>query len=635
MFVVRRSVHNPIILPKKEHHWESHATYNWCPIEDGEITRILYRAVSRPELLGGQAIGLSTIGYAESTDGEHFTKRKRFIFPEKEWEKFGCEDPRVTKIDDTFYIFYTALSNFPFNAEGIKVGLAKTKDFKKIDEKHLITPFNAKAMALFPKKIDGKFVAILTVNTDRPPSNMAIALFEKEEDMWSEEYWNNWYQNLSEHIIDPRRNDRDHVEVGAPPLWTKDGWLLVYSHIQNYFGDGGNVVFGIETLLLDHTDPRKIIGRTSGTLMVPDSLYEKMGNVPNIIFPSGALIKDKELEIYYGSADTTCSKASVSLDNLLVSIQQEKAREVTMRYSGNPILEPNIKNDWEAKAVFNPGAIMLDGKVHILYRAMSNDNTSTIGYATSKDGLSITERLDKPIYVPREDFEVKKRPGNSGCEDPRLIEVEGRLYMFYTAFNAVDTPRVAVSDIKVKDFLERKWNWSKPIVITPPGIMDKDTAIVPEKVNGKFVLIHRIGDVICTDDLDELDFEREKVSKCVQIMEPRPGMWDGTKVGIASPPMKTEDGWILFYHGVSNTGTYRVGAALLDLNDPSIVLSRTTAPILQPIEEYENIGQVDRVVFPCGSVEKDGKIYIYYGGADSVVAVATIETKRLLSILKD
>jgi len=232
-------------------------------------------------------------------------------------------------------------------------------------------------------------------------------------------------------------------------------------------------------------------------------------------------------------------------------------------------------------------------------------------------------------------LKLKKRPGNSGCEDPRLVEVDGHIYMFYTAFNAVDPPRVAVSDIKVKDFLERKWNWSKPIVITPPGIMDKDTAIVPEKINGKFVLIHRIGEVICTDDLDGLDFEREKVSKCVQIIQPRPGMWDGTKVGIASPPMKTEDGWILFYHGVSNTGTYRVGVALLDLNDPSIVLSRTTAPILQPIEEYENIGQVGRVVFPCGSVEKDGKIYIYYGGADSVVAVATIETKKLLSILKD
>jgi len=621
-------------MPRKEYHWESFATFNWCPVHDGDTTKALYRAMSHPELLGNQQIGISSIGYAESTDEEHFNKRKRFIYPQEEWEKYGCEDPRVTKIGDTFYIFYTALGTLPFGADGIKVGLVKTKDFKEIDEKHLVTPFNAKAMALFPKKINGKFVAILTVNTDRPPSNVAIAVFPKEEDIWSEAFWQDWYLNLDDHIIDPRRSDKDHVEVGAPPLWTPDGWLLVYSHIQNYFG-GGDVVFGIETLLLDHQDPKKIIGRTSGALMVPESLYEKSGNVPNVVFPSGAMIHGKRLEIYYGSADTTCCKASVNLDNLLTSIQPEKAALVTKRYSGNPIIVPNSENDWEAKAVFNPAAILLKDKVHILYRAMSNDNTSTIGYAISKNGLSIDERLDEPIYVPREDFEVKKRSGNSGCEDPRIIQVDDRLYMFYTAVNAVDMPRVAVSNIKVKDFLERKWNWSKPVVITPPGIMDKDTSIVPEKIRGKYMLIHRIADVICTDEVERLDFEREKVSKCIQIMQPRPGMWDGRKIGIASPPIKTPEGWILLYHGVSVTGTYRVGAALLSLDDPSVVLYRTTAPILQPVEEYEKVGQTARVVFPCGSVEREGTIYIYYGGADSVVGVATIETEKLLSILKD
>jgi beta-1,2-mannobiose phosphorylase / 1,2-beta-oligomannan phosphorylase len=632
MFVLKRSEHNPIILPRKEYHWESYATFNWCPVEHNGSIHVLYMAISQPELLGEQAIGISSIGHAKSTDREHFKNRKQFIFPEHEWEKYGCEDPRVTKIGDTFYIFYTALSTIPFGPDGIKVAMAKTKDFKTIDEKHLITPFNAKAMALFPKKINGKFVAILTVNTDREPSYVAIAYFDKEEDMWSEEYWNNWYENSDKHIIDTKRSESDHLEVGAPPLWTKDGWLIIYSHAQNYF-DENRRIFGVEALLLDHKDPKKIIGKTPGAMMVPESLYEKSGFVANVVFPSGALINGDKLEIYYGSADTTCCRASLDLENLLISIQPKKRGKITTRYKGNPIIKPNDKNDWEAKAVFNPAAIELEGKTHILYRAMGHDNTSTMGYAVSNDGLSIDEKLDKPIYIPREDFEVKKRPGNSGCEDPRIIQINRKLYMFYTAFNAVDTPRVAVTNISVKDFLARKWNWSKPIVITPPGIMDKDTVMLPEKINGKYLLIHRISDVICTDDLESLDFEREKVSKCVQILQPRPGMWDGVKVGIASPPMKTDKGWILLYHGVSNTGTYRVGAVLLDLKDPGILLAQTTAPILQPEEDYELVGQVNKVVFPCGSIERDGTIYIYYGGGDSVVGVATIKTKKLLSIL--
>ena len=96
------------------------------------------------------------------------------IAPEEDWERFGCEDPRVTKIDDKYYIFYTALSVYPFAAEGIKVAVAVTKDFKKIEERHLVTPFNAKAMVLFPEKINGKYVALLTAHTDTPPVKICL-----------------------------------------------------------------------------------------------------------------------------------------------------------------------------------------------------------------------------------------------------------------------------------------------------------------------------------------------------------------------------------------------------------------------------------------------------------------------------
>ena len=181
MFAFKRSDENPILVPSDENEWEKLAVLNGCPVIGGGKIHFLYRAVS--------ASNISSLGYASSTDGVHFKNRRQFTKHEYDWERFGCEDPRVTKIGSTYYVFYTALSTYPFSADGIKVGLAITKDFKKIREKHLVTPFNAKAMCLFPEKIKGKLVAILTGNTDRPPSNICIATFEREDQMWSREYW--------------------------------------------------------------------------------------------------------------------------------------------------------------------------------------------------------------------------------------------------------------------------------------------------------------------------------------------------------------------------------------------------------------------------------------------------------------
>ena len=106
------------------------------------------------------------------------------------------------------------------------------------------------------------------------------------------------------------------------------------------------------------------------------------------------------------------------------------------------------------------------------------------------------------------------------------------------------------------------------------------------------------------------------------------------KVGISAPPIKTKHGWLLLYHGISKSHhTYRVGAVLLDLKDPAIVLSRMADPIFEPEEQYEKVGVVNNVVFPCGMVEKAGLLYIYYGGADKVVGVATIELDIILRAL--
>lgn len=313
---LRRSSENPILLPNKENAWESEAVFNGSVVKVGRTYHMLYRATSLPMDVAGTTLELSTIGHAKSKDGVHFGERKQLIVPEHEWEKYGCEDPRITKLDDTYYIFYTALSTYPFGADGIKVAVAKTKDLKKIDEKHLVTPFNAKAMALFPEKINGKYAAVLTAHTDRPPSKIALALFDREEDIWSEDYWRAWYAALDVHTLPLQRTGNDQVEVGAPPVKTKYGWLIIYSYIKNYFAASGRV-FGVEAALLDLKDSSKIIAHTYKPIFVPEDEYEEYGRIPHIVFPSGAVIEGKKLHIYYGATDTTCCVISGKLDDFM------------------------------------------------------------------------------------------------------------------------------------------------------------------------------------------------------------------------------------------------------------------------------------------------------------------------------
>lgn len=630
MFTVKRSTDNPLLSPNGEHHWEAAAAFNGCPVKDGSLTHLVYRGLSERELLEEPKINRSIVARATTKNGKDFYGRVPFIFPEHDFEKYGCEDPRVTKLGGKFFIFYTALSNYPFDASGIKVALAISKDMKTVTEKHLVTPFNAKAMALFPKKINGKYAALLSVDTDNPPASVAYAEFDSLDDIWSESYWKKWYKKRESHAIPLHRADGDHVELGAPPVKVKEGWLVVYSHIRNY--GRGDTSFGIEAVLLDAKNPRRIIGRTKGPFLVPEEHYEITGYVPRVIFPSGALVSGDKLEVYYGATDTYTCKATVPLQDLINSMLP-KTPPLVKRFAGNPVVSAREGKDWEAHGTFNPGAIDLGGRIHLMYRSMSEDDTSTIGYASSRDGFSIDERSDAPVYTPRAEFETKSEPGYSGCEDPRVVQIGKRIYMIYTAYNG-STPKVAITEISEKDFLEKKWSsWSEPLVVTPPETPNKDGCLVPEKTANGYIFLHRVGHSICADTLSSLDFTKERVVKCIEMISPRKGMWDEAKVGIAGPPLKTKEGWLLFYHGVSASGIYRVGAALLDKKDPTIVLARTAAPIFEPTEGYEKEGVVSDVVFPCGCIVRRDTIYLYYGGGDKVVGVATLSLEKILKIL--
>lgn len=638
---VTRSEKNPIIKPRPNLPWEAAATFNPSILAEDDQYHLVYRALSAQQEYCGQILKLSTVGVTTSSNETDFNHEHhhQLIVPDQEFDKFGCEDPRLTKLDGEYFIFYTAISDWPPHAENIKVAVALSDDLKTIKEKQLVTPFNAKAMVLLPEKVNGQYVAILTVNTDRPPAHVAIARFDVKEQLWDRDFWCEWYDNLADHIINLPRFNTDHVEAGAVPVKTEAGWLLIYSHIQNYFQTDQRI-FGIEAVLLDTNDPQKIVGRTERPLLIPEKDYELKGMVDNVIFPSGAIIKNDELKIYYGAADTIGAQAQVKLDLLLSLLKNNSDKEILKfyKYRGNPILTPREDQPWQAQAVFNSAAIYVNNQFYLLYRAMSWDNTSTIGCAVSNDGFNFSQLSQEPIYVPRMNFETKSEPtAFSGCEDPRITKFGDRFYLFYTAYDGKNPPQVAISSISEQNFLAHNWLWSVPTLISSPGVDNKNACLFPDKIRGKFVVLHRVaGYDIALDFVENLSDLRNQGGWLEKeaALKPRPEKWDSAKVGIAGPPLKTEVGWLLIYHGVSRFDkNYRLGYMILDLEDPFNVLYRSKYPILEPQLEYEKKGMVDNVVFSCGVVEKDGLVYLYYGGADKVMCVATLELAKLLSVL--
>ncbi|MEJ7839947.1 MAG: hypothetical protein WKF81_14130 [Thermomicrobiales bacterium] len=282
------------------------------------------------------------------------------------------------------------------------------------------------------------------------------------------------------------------------------------------------------------------------------------------------------------------------------------------RYSGNPILKPISQHPWESRTVFNCGVTQQNGKVVLLYRAQGvGSNVSRLGYAESANGFKFV-RKTRPVFVPVDAIETK------GVEDPRISFIDGRYQMLYTAWSedAIQVARASTSDFHF---------WERHGVVFP-GPDNKDAALFPRKINGRYCAFHRIPPSIWIAWSDDLvhwdDFQ--------PIMNPRPGLVEPLKLGAGGPPLETPEGWLVIYHGVDNDLVYRLGVVLLDLDDPTKVIAWPTEPILEPEESWERVGDIPNVVFTCGTAEIGDEYYIYYGGADTVIAVATVNKRDLI-----
>jgi len=299
------------------------------------------------------------------------------------------------------------------------------------------------------------------------------------------------------------------------------------------------------------------------------------------------------------------------------------------RYNKNPILKPINANWWESEAVFNP-AILYDGdKVHMLYRAVGKDDNyiSRIGYASSVDGFNF-QRQNGIAMGPVEDYE------KYGLEDPRLIQIGSQIFITYVVLSDYVSrgPIGSTALATTTDFKE----YVRFGIITSKGSNNKDVVLFHEKINNKYLFLHRptgwVGEKFGVDKpsiwLGEggslTNFENHTI-----LLRPK-YQWEDSRIGSGPPPIKTKKGWLLIYHGVDTNLVYRTGAVLLDISDPSKVVGRTENPILEPEELFEKTGYVKNVVFPTGSCIIDDDLFLYYGGADKVCCVATVKLDSLL-----
>jgi predicted GH43/DUF377 family glycosyl hydrolase len=287
------------------------------------------------------------------------------------------------------------------------------------------------------------------------------------------------------------------------------------------------------------------------------------------------------------------------------------------RYENNPILSPISENPWESKYVFNCAMTEIGSDIHYVYRAMGDDMVSRLGYAVSSDGYNIKERLDQPILSPSNHLEKR------GVEDPRITIIDDTCIMTYTAY--ADIPQIAITTLSTDDFLRRNWNWSERIYPFQTTI-DKNAVIFPSKIDDHYIMFHRIDPHIYIAYSKDLRvWENSKL-----LLGPRKEKRDSLKIGAAGPPMEIDEGWLQIYHGVDQNFIYRLGALVLDRENPEKVHYRSEKPFLEPLEEYECLGWIPNVVFSCGSVLRSNKLLISYGCADTVIGVSTFSVDDII-----
>ncbi len=335
---------------------------------------------------------------------------------------------------------------------------------------------------------------------------------------------------------------------------------------------------------------------------------------------------------------------------------------VSIKNEGIILEKTDLK--FENKGVFNPACVQKDGITHMFYRAVRQGNHSTIGYCQLKDN-KVIKRLPRPVLVPEYDYEKQ------GIEDPRIVFLDGLYYLFYTAFDGhnalgayttssdlinftkhgIISPQISYRETMAiigrnKNVPQSYFHHARRTMLHHGSdvlLWDKDIFIFPKKINNSFWLVHRIMpsiQIATFKNFSELtpEYWRNYFKTFEQhtLLNPQ-YRFENHKIGGGCPPIETEAGWLFIYHSVGRIflrKKYYAAVALLDRDNPKKVIARLPYPLFSPSAIWEQEGSVNNVVFPTGAVVRDGRVYIYYGAADKLIAAKSIDLTELLTELK-
>lgn len=312
---------------------------------------------------------------------------------------------------------------------------------------------------------------------------------------------------------------------------------------------------------------------------------------------------------------------------------------------------------FENEAVLNPATICEENNIHLFYRAVQKGNYSSIGYCSLKNPFKVAKRFEKPILSPEFDFE------SQGMEDPRIVKIDDLYYLTYTAFSGQNALGALATSKDLRHFKkeglivpEIKYSKFKQLVsnckISPKYfemnqgellLMNKDIIFFPRRINNKLFFLQRIKpdiQIVSVNNLKELTkefWDNYFLHFDKNIMLAPMHSHEISYIGGGCPPIETKDGWVLIYHGASSAidGSYIYSscASLLDLDNPQKEIARLPYKLFTPDQEYELKGDVDKVVFPTGTILIKDTLFIYYGAADERIAIASLSLSELLAEL--